>query len=71
MIVIIEFKKYIISTYIFYIVLDKLSYWKESNPIFLLVVDKSIKINFYFIILPLSLAINKKKKCNKKFLLDF
>lgn len=41
------------------------------SQVFLLVIDKSSKISFYFTVLPLGLAINLREENNKIPLQDF
>ena len=47
-----------ISASIFGIIINKLCYKKKSYPIILFQVDKSLKVGFYYAILPYSLAIH-------------
>lgn len=59
------------STYIFGIIVGKLSYWKELSPIILLIIDKNPEVNFYYTVLPFSLAISLKVQGNREPLFDF
>ena len=56
------------SICIFGIIKNKFCYKKKLCIIILFKINKSFKINFYFIILLFSLAIYLKIKDNKKFL---
>ena len=56
-IAIIKFKKYVINICIFSIVKNKLYCIKKLYLIILFTINKSLKINFYYIILSLNLAI--------------
>lgn len=54
----------------FHIIVYKFSYKQKSCPVILLLIDKCIKINLYYTILYLSLAIYLLIKVNKKFPLN-
>ena len=58
MIIIIEFEGCVASAYIFRIIVDKFSHWKEPSPISLFVVDKSPEIGLYCTVLPFGLAVS-------------
>ena len=58
MISVIELKRCLANADILSVVVCKLRYRKKLCPIILLEVDKSSKIGFYCIILPLSLAVD-------------
>lgn len=53
----VEFKKHVANTYIFGIVIGKLTHYKEFSLIILLVIDKSLRISLYNLDLPYVLAI--------------
>ena len=55
---------------IFGVVVYKFYFEKKPCPIILLKVDKSLKIGFYYTILPLSLAVCLQVKSAEEFLLD-
>ena len=57
MIFAIKLKKCIAGTSIFGIIVNKFYYKKKSYPIILFKINKSSKIGFYYIVLPLNLAI--------------
>ncbi len=69
-IAIVKSKRYIAATYILYIIIGKLNYYKESSLIILLVVNKNPKVNFYLIVLPLYLAISLRMKDGEEPLFD-
>ncbi len=71
MVAIFKLKKNKANACIFCIAVSKFSYWKNLNPIILLVIDKSSEINYYCTLLPLSLAINLRIKSDKELLLNF
>ena len=52
------------------IVVGKLCYRKKPCPIILLEVDKDLKIDFYFAILPFGLTVRLLIKSNKESPLD-
>ena len=66
MISVIELKKYIAGTGVFGIVVGKLCHEKKPCLIILLVVDENSKVDFYCIILPLSLAVCLRMKSSEK-----
>ena len=66
----VKFKRYMIISNIFDIIISKFSYHKKICPVILLKVNKSLKISFYYIILFLSLAIYLKIKTSKNLLFD-
>ena len=66
----IELKKYVANAGILGIVIDKLCHRKKLCPIILFKVDKDSEINFYYTILPLSLAVCLQVEGGRKFLLD-
>ena len=70
MIFVIKHKKFLASASIFGVVVSKLYHKKKSCVIILLEVYKNLKIAFYFIILPLILAVYLQIEDNKKFLVD-
>ena len=55
---------------IFNIIISKVSNCKEVFLVILLKANKNLKINFYYIILPLSLTIYLKIKGNNKLLFN-
>ena len=55
---------------IFGIVASKFRYEKKPCPIILLKVDKGLEISFYYIILPLSLAVRLEVESGGESLLD-
>ena len=57
MIIIIKFKKYIISTYIFGIIMNKLYYKKKLYLVILCKINKNLEISLYYIIFLFNLAI--------------
>ena len=57
MIFAIELKKYMIGVGVFGVIVSKLYYRKKLCPVILLKINKSLKISFYYTILPFSLAI--------------
>lgn len=58
MIATVEFKKSIVDTYILGIIIGKLDHKQELRLITLFLINKSIKINLYHLILLLYLIIN-------------
>ena len=70
MISIVKLKKYIAGTSIFGIIIGKLYYKKKLYLIILFEVNKSLKVGFYYTILPLNLAIYLQVKGNKEFLFN-
>lgn len=58
------------SIYIFVIIISKLYYKKKLCLVILFKVNKSLKINFYYTIWPLGLAVYLQVKSNKKFLVN-
>ena len=66
----IEFKRCIISASILGVVVSKFRHKKKLCLIILLKVDKSLEINFYYIVLPLSLAVHLRVEGDKKSLLN-
>lgn len=67
----VELQNCIASSCIFGSVIDKFNYRNKPSLIILLAIDKSFEIDFYYIVLPLSLAISLRIKSSKKLLLDF
>lgn len=66
---IVWFKKYMINIGIFYIIKNKFIYKKYLDLIILFVINKSLEMDFYKIILSLVLAISLKiKRCWKLLL---
>lgn len=57
MVVVIQFKKNIISVYVICVIICKLIYWQVFYQVILRKVDKSPKIGFYYAILMFDLAI--------------
>ena len=70
MIFAIEFKKCVANISIFGIIIGKLCYKKKLYLIILLKVDKNSEVDFYYTILPLSLAVYLWVKGNREFLLN-
>ena len=66
----IELKKYVVGNDILGVIVGKLHYEKKLCLIILLKVDKNSKVNFYYTILPLSLAIYLQVEDGRKSLLD-
>lgn len=58
-VIIVKLKRSIIITYIICIIVSKLSYQKESSLVVMLVIDKNLNINFYYIIFFLGQVIKK------------
>ena len=54
----VEFKKYVANISIFGIIISKFCYKKKLYSIILLEIDKSLEIDFYYIILPFSLTVH-------------
>lgn len=67
---IIELKRYVTSANVFYIVIDKFSYWKKFCLAILFKIDKNLEVTFYCTTLHFSLVVNLRVKSNKKFLLN-
>lgn len=67
---IVQVKRHIIGTNIFCIIISKFDYRKEPGPIVLFVMNKSLEISLYYIILLFNLAINLKIKNYGEPLLD-
>lgn len=59
-----------IDIYIFRIIIGKFSHREESNLVILLIVDKSLKIGLYYIVLYLGLAIYLWIKVGHELLID-
>lgn len=57
MIIAVELEKYMTNSHILSIIIYKFRNRQKSYPIVLLLIDKNIKINFYYTILSLSLVI--------------
>ncbi len=55
---------------IFRIIISKFSHKKELNLIILFIIDKNLETGLYYMVLPLSLAINLGVKSSKEFLLN-
>ena len=52
------------------IIISKLRYGKKLCPIILLKVDKSLKVGFYYTIIPLSLVVSLRVEGNRESPLD-
>ena len=59
-----------INTSIFCIIISEFSYGKESSPIILFVIDKSLEISLNCGVLSLDLAISLRVKSSRELLLD-
>lgn len=70
-IAIVELQKCVASGCIFDNIIDKFSHRNKPSLIILLAINKNFEIDFYYIVLPLSLAIDLRIKSNRKLLLDF
>ena len=55
---------------VFGIIISKLGYWYELNPIVLLEIDIDSEIQFYCAVFSLNLTVSLKIKYGKKFLFD-
>ena len=66
----IELKRCIANVGIFSIVVSELRYENKLCSIILLKVDKSLKVGFYYIILPLSLVVHLQVEDGNESLLD-
>ena len=58
------------STNICSVIVSKLHHNKKPYLIILLKIDKNLEINFYYIILPLNLAVYLQIESDKEFLFD-
>ncbi len=67
----VEFKRCVADARILDVVVGKLSYWKESSPIVLLIIDKNFEVSFYCTVLPLGLAISLRVEGSRELSLDF
>lgn len=70
MIVVVELKIHVVSTYIFSIVICQFSYGLDSYLVVLLSINKSTKISFYCTVLSFGLTVCLWTKCSRKFLLN-
>ena len=70
MISVIEFKKYVAGIGILDIIIDKICNRKKLYLIILLKVEKNLEVDFYHIILPLSLAVCLWVKGGRKSLFN-
>lgn len=61
---------YITHTSIFCIIISEFSYKKELGLIILFIINKNLKMNLYYAVLSLSLAIHLRIESNKEPLLN-
>lgn len=66
----VEFKRNIVGSSIFHIIIGKFSHQQQLSLIILLVVAISLKISLYCIVLSLSLAVSLEMKDVIEFLLN-
>ena len=70
MIAVVQFKRCVIETCIFCIVISKLAYWHGPSPVIFVEVGKSLEIRLHGAVLPLGLPVCLQIEGNKKPLLD-
>lgn len=58
----VQLKECIAGASIFRIIIGKSNHWKDLCLVVLLEIDKSTEVSFYYIVLPLSLAVSLRVK---------
>ena len=70
MIFVIELERFISSASVYCIIICKFGSKLKLSLVILFVIDKDFKISFFYIILPLSLAISPRLQSNERFQLN-
>lgn len=65
MITIVKLKRYRANTYIFYIIISKFYYEQQFYLVIILLIDNSLRIGLYGIVLSFDLTINLRIKSSK------